>query len=333
MRVLGIESTCDETACSVVEDGSTILSNVIATQTDLLAQWGGVFPELACRRHIDVIPSVIERALQEANTTLSQIDLIAVAAGPGLIGALLVGVNMAKALALSLNKPLICINHVDAHLYAAMMGQEERIFPSLGVVVSGGHTFLTKIHGIGSYELIGTTVDDAIGEAFDKVARLLGFPYPGGPFIEKLAITGDPSRYPFKAGKVKGKPWHFSYSGLKTSVLYAIKGQDAEKESSLKEEDKPHLAASFQHTAFHDLAKRAASACQVFSLNAIYVGGGVSRNLTLRKLFSELADAIPVYFPQDILCLDNAAMIAGLGYHQFLQSGPSPLSFQPFTRS
>jgi len=333
MIVLGIESTCDETACSVVRNGRETLSNVVASQEDLLAQWGGVFPELACRRHIDVIPSVIQRGLDEANTSLDEIDLIAVANGPGLIGALLVGVNMAKGLSLSTGKPLVGVNHVDAHLYAAMMDKPEWLFPSLGIVISGGHTFFTKIFDVGSYELIGTTVDDAIGEAFDKVARLLGFPYPGGAAIEKLALNGDPSRYLFKSGKVKGKPWHFSFSGLKTSVLYAIKGQDAQKEVHLSDEEKPHIAASFQYAAFNDLVERALAAANHFSLKGIYIGGGVSRNKFLRKLFEKKAGNIPIYWPSDQLCLDNAAMIAGLGYHKFLKDGPDTHSLQLFTRN
>jgi N6-L-threonylcarbamoyladenine synthase len=333
MIVLGIESTCDETACAIVRDGHEILSHIIASQADLLAQWGGVFPELACRRHIDVIATVIQKALDEAHMHIEDIDLIAVANGPGLIGALLIGVNMAKGLSLSTGKPLVGVNHVDAHLYAAMMDKNEKLFPSLGIVVSGGHTFFTKILDIGSYELIGTTVDDAIGEAFDKVARLLGFPYPGGPAIERLALSGDPLRYPFKAGKVKGKPWHFSFSGLKTSVLYALKGQNAQNKINLSEKEKPHIAASFQQAAFHDLVERAIAAVQHFSLKGIYVGGGVSRNMTLRKLFAQKAANIPIFWPQDILCLDNAAMIAGLGYHKFLKEGAGSLSLQTFTRN
>ncbi len=332
MLVLGIETTCDETACAVVQDGSKILSNVITSQNDLLALYGGVFPELACRRHIDIIPSVIDEAIAQAGVTLSQIDLIAVARGPGLIGALLVGLNMAKGLSLSLGKPLVGVNHVEAHLYAAMMDQEAPLFPSLGIVISGGHTFFTIIHDIGTYELFGTTVDDAIGEAFDKVARILGLPYPGGPAIEELAKQGDSLRYPFKAGRVKGKPWHFSFSGLKTSVLYAVKGQNAEQDRPLDPATIPHLAASFQRAAFEDLIERAILAIKEFSLKAIYVGGGVSNSMTLRKLFESKAGKIPVYWPKQALSLDNAAMIGGLGYHQFLKKGADTIDLGALTR-
>jgi N6-L-threonylcarbamoyladenine synthase len=332
MLVLGIETTCDETACAIVRDGREILSNTILSQNDLLALYGGVYPELACRRHIDVIPTAINEALAQANTSLDQIDLIAVAQGPGLIGALLVGLNMAKGLSLSLGKPFIGVNHVEAHLYASMMDQETPVFPSLGIVVSGGHTFFTIIRDFGHYELFGSTVDDAIGEAFDKVARLLGLPYPGGPAIEQLALTGDSRRYPFKAGRVKGKPWHFSFSGLKTSVLYAIKGQNGENGPQLEEKDIPDIAASFQRAAFDDLVQRAFLAVKEFSLKAIYVGGGVSNSMTLRELFKSHKDTVPVYWPKQSLSLDNGAMIAGLGYHQFLKKGGDNLDLKALTR-
>ncbi len=332
MIVLGLESTCDETACAIVKDGKEILSNVVASQTDLHSVYGGVFPELACRRHVDVMPNIIEEALKAAELTLEQVDLIAVARGPGLIGALLVGLNMAKGLSMALAKPFVGINHIEAHLYAAMMGQDSPTFPALGIVISGGHTFFARISDIGSYEIIGTTVDDAIGEAFDKVARLLGLPYPGGPAIENLAVTGDAQRYPFKAGKVKGKPWHFSFSGLKTSVLYAVKGQNATKEISFAQEDLPHLAASFQRAAFEDLVDRAFVAAQEFSLKAIYLGGGVSNNQTLRQMFAKLANGLPIYWPKGFLTMDNAAMIAGLGFHQFLKKGADSLELPPLAR-
>ncbi len=210
MLALGIESTCDETACAIVQDGRSILSNIIASQIDLHKEYGGVVPELACRRHIDLMMPVIDQALTQAKMTLAHIDLIAVAHGPGLIGALLIGLNTAKALAWALQKPFIGVNHIEAHLYAALMSYEKEIhFPCLGVVASGGHTAIVLIQELGVYQLLGQTVDDAIGEAFDKVAKMLDLPYPGGPQIEKLALYGDPYRYPFKAGRVKGHPLDF----------------------------------------------------------------------------------------------------------------------------
>jgi N6-L-threonylcarbamoyladenine synthase len=332
MIVLGIETTCDETACAVVKDGKEILSNVVSSQIDLHRHYGGVFPELACRRHLDILLPVIQQALTEAEVSPEEIDLVAVAKGPGLIGALLIGLNAAKALAFAWNRPFIGVNHVEAHLYAAMMGQEKPIFPSLGVVVSGGHTFLVRILEIGRYELIGTSVDDAVGEAFDKVAVLLGLSYPGGPAIETLAKQGDPKRYPFKPGCVKGHPWDFSFSGLKTNVLYTIKGPNASKDSPLKisEADKAHVAASFQETALSDIANKALKAAEHFQCQAIYLGGGVSNNQRLRELFNS---SLPTYWPPLGLSLDNAAMIAGLGYHKFLSQGTGDtLDLSPMSR-
>jgi len=332
MLVLGIESSCDETAASVVRNGKEILSNVISSQVDLHKQYGGVFPELACRRHIDDLIPVIDQALKEAHVEAQEIDLIAATKGPGLIGALLIGLNAAKALALAWNKPFVGVNHVEAHLYAAMMLQEEIIFPSLGVVISGGHTFLVKILALGVYEMIGTTVDDAIGEAFDKVASLLGLPYPGGPSIEELAKQGDPSLYTFKAGRVKERPWDFSFSGLKTNVLYTIKGPNSNKESPLiiKEEEKPHIAAAFQKTALTDIIDKSLKACKEFHCAAIYLGGGVSNNQKLREMF--IKKGATTYWPPPGLSLDNAAMIAGLGYHLFQQKGGDSLELSPMPR-
>jgi N6-L-threonylcarbamoyladenine synthase len=321
--VLGIESTCDETACAIVKDGKEILTNVVASQVDLHQIFGGVVPELACRRHIDVIIPVIDQALKEAKVALESIDVIAVAKGPGLIGALLIGMNVAKALALTLQKPLIGVNHVEAHLYAAIMSQPEPVpFPCLGVVISGGHTSLIEIKAIGDYRLIGQTTDDAIGEAFDKVAHLLSLPYPGGPNIEALAKSGNPARYPFKAGMVKGRPLDFSFSGLKTNVLYAVKGQSATKHAPLiiNEDDKKDVAASFQHVALMDVVKKTLLASQSFDSQAILLGGGVSNNRYLRMLFENSENALPIFWPSQGLSLDNAAMIAGLGYHSFLRN-------------
>lgn len=319
MLVLGIETTCDETACSIVEDGQKILSNVVASQHDLHSRYGGVYPELACRRHFDVLIPLVEQALKEASVTPEEIDLIAVAYGPGLIGALLLGVHTAKSLSLAWKKPFVGVNHVEAHLYAAVMGCNKHQFPALGVVISGGHTFLVRMHDIGRYELIGQTVDDAVGKAFDKVGVMLGLPYPAGPEIEKLAESGDPKKYPFKAGVVKEKPWNFSFSGLKTNVLYTLKGQNSDKKApnQLSDEEKKHVAASFQDAALTDIANKALAAVEKFECQAIFLGGGVTQNKKLRELFKQAK--VPVYWPLPGLSLDNAAMIAGLGYHVFRQ--------------
>jgi len=320
MIVLGIESTCDETGCAIVRDGKEILSNVVASQMDLHKHYGGVVPELACRRHIDVCQSILEQSLKESGVSINEVDLVAVANGPGLIGALLVGLNFAKGLALSLDKPLIGVNHIEAHLYSALM-QNEVPLPAIGVVISGGHTALVKIEAVGSYSLIGQTQDDAIGEAFDKVARLLDLPYPGGPEIERLAKSGDPKRFAFKAGLVKKYPFDFSFSGLKTAVLYLTRGQNSNKHSPLiiQEDEKADVAASFQHTVFSNLIDKILLAVNHYDCHSLILGGGVSQNKTLRIMLEKRA-ACPVFWPSMGLSLDNAAMIAGLGYHTFIQN-------------
>ena len=319
MLVLGIETTCDETAIAVVRDGKEILSNTIFSQIDLHRKYGGVFPELASRSHVEKFPIVLQESLQTAGISLQDIDLISVAKGPGLMGPLLIGLNSAKALALGLQKPFIGVNHVEAHLYAAMMTPEVPVFPSLGLVVSGGHTFLVLIEGVGSYTKIGSTVDDAVGEAFDKVAKMLDLPYPGGPEIEKIAKEGDSKAFSFAPGRVKGKPYDFSFSGLKTNVFYSVYGQNGVKDSlcPLSHEQKADIAASFQETALQDIVKKTLLAAQDFNCKAIYVGGGVSQSKRLRELLSSHI----VFFPPKGLSLDNGAMIAGLGYHLYQEQG------------
>lgn len=322
MIVLGIESSCDETACAVVRNGKEILSNVIISQTEIHQNTGGVIPEIACRQHVDVIIPLIDQALKDANVTLSDIHLIGVAFGPGLIGALLIGLNAAKSLALALNIPFIGINHIEAHLYASLMSSEiPPVFPALGVVLSGGHTSLLLMHSIGNYELIGETIDDAIGEAFDKVAKMMHLPYPGGPEIEKLAREGNPNTYPLRGGVVKGKPFDFSFSGLKTAVLYTLRGQDAKKElTSLSKEEICNMAASFQQAAFDDVIKKVNLAAHRYECKPIIFGGGVTNNQTLRSLFQKKSSHLKQFWPQHGLSLDNAAMIAGLAYHKYLDN-------------
>jgi N6-L-threonylcarbamoyladenine synthase len=277
-------------------------------------QYGGVFPEIASRAHVDAMLPTIEAALQGEHP-----DLIAVSQGPGLMGPLLMGLTTAKSLSLAWGIPYVGVNHVEAHLYAAMM-HEAPTFPALGLVVSGGHTFLARIDDEQTYTVIASTVDDAVGEAFDKVASMLGLPYPGGPAIERLAKEGDPHAYPFRAGRVKGDRLAFSFSGLKTNVLYTTREIDLEKERA-------NIAASFQHAALSDIATKTLSAAK--NGETIYVGGGVSQSRYLRTLFGDH----PVIFPREsALCLDNGAMIAGLGYHRFKRHGGSPLDLTPFTR-
>ena len=318
MNVLGIETTCDETACSVVVSGKTILSNVISSQIGIHKNFGGVFPELASRSHLENLLPILDLSLQKANLTPQDIDLIAVAKAPGLIGSINIGLNAAKALSLIWNIPFVGVNHVEAHLYAAMMTNNHLSFPSLGVVLSGGHTFIVKILDIGSYELLGTTVDDALGEAFDKVGNLLGLPYPGGPEIEKLAEAGSVDKFKFKSGVVKGKPFHFSFSGIKTNVLYSLKGANAGKNSPCKilEEEKKDIAASFQRAVFSDVIQKTLKAAKLHGCKDIYLGGGVTSSQTLRDLFKTYENEyFQFFYPPSGLSLDNGAMIAGLGYH------------------
>jgi N6-L-threonylcarbamoyladenine synthase len=326
MLVLGIESTCDETACSVVRDGKEILSNIVASQEKLHEPFGGVFPEVAARRHADVIIEIIQKALAEAKVTLKDIDLIAVARGPGLIGAILIGLNAAKTLAMTCNIPFIGVNHVEAHLYASLMSHSQiPAFPCLGVVLSGAHTHLVEMKAIGQYDLLGQTIDDALGEAFDKVARVMGLPYPGGPVIEKLARLGDHKRYSFNTGKVKNRPLDFSFSGIKTGVLYAVKGQNGLKtdEHPLTETDRNDLSASFQHVVFTDVIKKTLLAAKERNCKTIIFGGGVTNNQHLRRMFAEAApqSEYNLFWPSFGLSLDNAAMIAGLGFHQYNNRG------------
>lgn len=319
MLTLGIESTCDETSCAIVKDGQEILSNIVASQIDLHAEYGGVVPELACRRHVDAMLPVIKRALKEADLLLSDIDLIAVANGPGLVGALLIGINAAKGLSLALQKPLIAVNHVEAHLYAALMSAPKMpAFPCLGVILSGGHTALVLMDAIDKFSLISQTVDDAIGEAFDKVAKMLDLPYPGGPQIEKLAQAGNAQKYPFKGGRVKENALSFSFSGLKTAVLYTLTGPTGSRTSPATGEEKCDIAASFQLAAFQDISKKALLAAEQYGLTDIVFGGGVTNNRFLRQHFAELSPDLNLFWPTFELSLDNAAMIAGLGHHRYL---------------
>lgn len=326
MITLGIESTCDETSASIVKNGEEILSLVTASSADIHAKYGGVFPELACQRHIEAIIPVIQEAMDRANVSKNDIDLIAVARGPGLVGALLIGMQAAKGLAIGWNKPLVGVNHVEAHLYAAMMGKP-KIFPALGLVLSGGHTLLLQIHDIGNYTPIATTVDDAVGEAFDKVAILLGLPYPGGPHVEKLALSGNPKAHPFRAGYVKRSPMDFSFSGIKTSVLYAV------KDKNLSIQEKADIAASFQQAAFSDIANKTELALKKNQTRGIYLGGGVCNNNRLREMFAQKFPELEIFWPSIDLCLDNAAMIAGLGTQKYLQNPMSdPLDIEALPR-
>ncbi len=322
MLVLGIETTCDETSVGIVQSGKEILSLVTASQSSLHKLYGGVFPELASREHARSILPVIHEALAKAKISPSELSLLSVANEPGLMGSLLVGSATAKALSFAWNLPLIGVHHVMAHSYAAMMCAEEPIYPSIGLIVSGGHTLLCKISAVDSYTVLGSTIDDAMGESFDKVAGLLGLPYPGGPQIERLARGVNTDRYRLTPGRVREKPFSFSFSGLKTQVLYNAKGQNSSKNHPciLNDQEKRELAASFQQIVCMDVIEKTLLARQMHGCRAIYIGGGVAQNLYFQTLFREKAGSTAsIYFPSPDLCADNGAMIAGLAYHLYLK--------------
>lgn len=320
-RILGIESSCDETAAAVLEEGRRLHSSVIATQIDLHAQYGGVFPEVASRQHIKTVYGVVDQALQQAHMTLQEIDAIAVTQGPGLAGSLVVGLNMAKGLALGRNIPLIGVNHLEGHIYSAWVyaassfpqgttPPPEPKFPLVALLVSGGHTELILITDHLQYKQLGKTQDDAAGEAFDKVARLIGLSYPGGPSIQRAAAEGDPKAFNFPRAKLDNE-WDFSFSGLKTAVLRAVKHLEETKQP-LPVAD---LAASFQEAVVDTLLTKTLKAAEKFQAKEIVVAGGVSANQALRQAFT-LHSYLPVHIPHISLCTDNAAMIACAGYYR-----------------
>ncbi|MEA2007693.1 MAG: tRNA (adenosine(37)-N6)-threonylcarbamoyltransferase complex transferase subunit TsaD [Chloroflexota bacterium] len=316
-RILGIESSCDETAAAIVENGRLILSSAVASQVDLHAQFGGVFPEVASRQHIRDIYPIVGKALKDAHLRLADLDGIAVTRGPGLPGSLVVGINMAKGLVLGSGLPLLGINHLEGHLYSAWLVNEEEEFPSppefplLTLIVSGGHTELVLMSAHMQYQRLGSTLDDAAGEAFDKVARLLGLGYPGGPAIQKVARDGDPKAFDFPRAWL-GDSLNFSFSGLKTAVLRVVRGLEKE-EKTLPVAD---LAASFQMAVVDVLIGKTLRAAKKFDVREILVAGGVSANQLLRETVQAKSE-IPVHIPSLALCTDNAAMIAGAGCYRF----------------
>lgn len=311
MITLGIESSCDETSVALVKDGKEILSNVIASQIDTHKKFGGVVPEIASRQHIEVISQVIKEAFEEAGLEFEDVDLVAATRGPGLIGALLVGLSAGKTFAYSLNKPFIGVNHIIGHVCANYITNKDLKPPFIGLIVSGGHTYLIHVKDYVDFELIGTTVDDAAGEAFDKVARVLGLGYPGGPIIDKLAREGK-DIYDFPRVMLKEDNYNFSFSGLKTAVINFLHHCD-QKNIGYKNED---LAASFQKAVTDVLVGKSFRLLKEKKLNKIIIAGGVAANQGLRDAMEERAkeENVKVFYPERILCTDNGAMIASAGY-------------------
>lgn len=320
--ILGIESSCDETAAAVVRNGREVLSNIISSQIVIHRKYGGVVPEIASRKHIENVMPVIDEALTKAKITLEDVDAVAVTYGPGLVGALLVGLSAAKSLAWAIDKPLIGVNHLEGHVFANFLNEKDLEPPFMALVVSGGHTALLKVTGYNEFELLGQSRDDAAGEAFDKIARVMGLPYPGGPEIERLAMQGNPLAIQFPKARLDN-PFEFSFSGLKSAVLNYLHNEEQAK----RPVNHSDVAASFQHAVVEALCERAVYAMQHTGLKNIVLAGGVSANKVLQNTLAETMNKIGCHLvhPTPILCTDNAVMIACRGYFMYEAGLFSPL--------
>ena len=316
IQILAIESSCDETAAAVVKNGREVLSNVISSQIALHTLYGGVVPEIASRKHIEKINQVIETALSQAGVTLQEIDAIGVTYGPGLVGALLVGVAEAKAISYAAKIPLVGVHHIEGHISANYIENKDLEPPFLCLVVSGGHTHLVKVADYGTYEILGKTRDDAAGEAFDKVARAIGLGYPGGPKIEKASQKGNPNAIPFPQAKIADNPYDFSFSGVKSAVLNYINSCKMKKVEIVSED----IAASFQKAVVDVLVAHSMHAVQEFGIKKFAIAGGVASNGVLRECMREACRkrGVAFYHPSPILCTDNAAMIGAAAYYEYL---------------
>jgi N6-L-threonylcarbamoyladenine synthase len=322
-RVLGIETSCDETAAAVVVDAREVRSSVVSSQVELHARFGGVVPEIASRAHVELLTPVVARALVEAGISDDHVDAVGATVGPGLVGALLVGVSAAKALALVWDVPFVAVNHLEAHMYAAMLEEPDIELPIIVLLVSGGHTLLVLMEGHGRYRLLGSTIDDAAGEAFDKVARYLGLGYPGGPAIDQIAIEGDPTAIAFPRA-ILDDGYDFSFSGVKTAVVnYVRKHPDVST---------PDVAASFQEAVVDVLVQKARRAARAYGAKGMALAGGVAANSQLRTRLIDacMADGLHPFLPSREMCTDNAAMVAAAAWWRLQSDGPSPLDTGAF---
>lgn len=347
MLILAIETSCDDTSAAVVEDGMKVLSSVVSSQVDVHAEYGGVVPELACRKHIENVGPVIRAALKKAGVGLKDLDALAATVGPGLVGALLVGLNTAKAMAYALKLPLVGVNHLEGHILSIMLEEPDLPFPFISLVVSGGHTDLYLASAPCKYELLGRTRDDAAGEAFDKVAKMLGLGYPGGPIIDRMAKEGNPESVSFPQPRISPDTLDFSFSGLKTAVFYFLRDRassllasdgltdkqslqvDRSRDSSIRVED---VLAGFQRAAVSVLVAKTLQAAEKKGVKRVVTAGGVAANSALRRELSEAgrAKGIEVYHPSPWLCTDNAAMAACAAYFNFVRSDVPPARFSNF---
>ena len=325
---LGIETSCDETAISVVADGREVLSNVISSQIDIFKNYGGVVPEIASRHHLENINGVLETALHDAGVTLDDIDLVGVTMGPGLVGALLMGVSTAKAIAYAAEKPLVGVHHLNGHISANYIQHPELEPPFMALITSGGHTEIVQVDDYDKLTVLGGTRDDAVGECYDKVARVLGLGYPGGPKIDRIAKEGDPEAIHFKRVFLEKDSLDFSFSGLKTAVLNYL---NSEKQAG-REVNRADVAASFQQAVMDVIVRKAMDACELRHEKKLVLAGGVAANSKLREMLDHECSVrgIELYYPAPILCTDNGAMIACAAYYKNMKQGPDDLTMDAY---
>lgn len=324
MYVFGIETSCDETSASIVENGKIVLSNIVSSSIKFHKKYGGVVPEIASRMQLETIAEVADSSIKEAGIKLKEVGLVSVTQSPGLLGSLLVGISFARSVSFSLGVPLLGIDHIQAHIYASFLSHKAIVLPFIALIVSGGHTSLYLVKDFDKIELLGQTQDDACGEAYDKVAKILGLSYPGGPVIERLARKGNPGKIKFSCSGTKS-PLNFSFSGIKTAVLYYVRQH---RPLALNSQLICDIAASFQEAVVNALVNKTLLACKTRKINTVVVGGGVAANGMLRERFFQESkiSKIKVYFPSKEYCMDNAAMVAGFGY-QLFKKGYQPDTF------